>query len=488
MFVSYKFQSLLECSKMEFFEILLTKVNGYVGLLDGFRANGQTTPENILLSGLCKLHVEIFGTSLPIMDMFPYFSTSNAVETLQNQEIISELSRVMELDEPCLTFNQEIPELCPDYIPRCVSNKLKLDPAIFQTNVPDVFVFKDMDKRELNPSIPQNSSRFIFDNYKTDRNWKRLCDSAEGPIHLVAKEGEDYVLLESNGVTNAILKNSTRSRRETNAYVSENTLASRLMSSSLKGALVCDIAGSGKTCLMKSLGRQLADGAQRNVVFFIQLPVFFKQLLDQDELPDETESLSFALNYSCKSRLASHFLERYAALNNIAITFFLDGFEKFDRGLEHCIAFLTSLNSFQNVQVVVSSRINMRDFLERTFKIVSHDIMPFGVQPQTPEVVAQPCDKFFGTGRLTEGHGEDSKQSKRYGTLPLVVIIIVRYVYSNLQNYSFPDLDDLMRGHVMQNLGKLMERTKCTTVFMVLLVQEEVISQEEKEHLVKPYT
>lgn len=393
----------------------MKKENSYFGLMESLGKDRQTAPESILLDGLRKLNVQICDNLIPFMDLFPYFSTIEAVETFQNKMLSNELSRVMEQDTPCLTFVQEHQYVSPDYIPRCVSNKLILDPGIFQIVSSDVFVFKNIERTHMNALILPNISRFIFINEESE--WKNMCNTSDEPMHLVVKDGEDYVLEETNGVTDVILQNCKRRRKESDAYISEHEFTSRLLSSirssKLKGALVCDKAGSGKTWLMKSVSKQLATRAKKNVVFFIHIHEIFSELRNRNKLLNESESLEIVLNYSCESKLTSFLLQRYAMINNIEITFFMDGFEKLHAGPDlFCIEFLRSLNSFKNVQLIISSRPNMRSFLEQSFKIVSYDIMPLGTKLQIPIVITQPCEKFSGGDRA-----KVSQESEWYGAV-----------------------------------------------------------------------
>lgn len=394
------------------YDILKTKIDGYSGIIEALKADLQTgawknlndAQETYLTSSdnldkttqqLLNLPIQLSGSVLPLKDAFPEFTSEDAISLLRQAKLDAEFRHVVAQTTPVLCLDAVLPEPHPLYINRSISNRLVLDPKIFRFDCNDIFVFKGVARHKLqeliDPHVIRSSTQQLMMvtsrhiHLGDDDDWDDLVTIAKAPIHLVKLEGEDYVLMRSSEISSTICSNILNEERKKSAYISEDTFVKQL-SSDEKGSLICDIPGMGKSWMLENLARKLRDLQQVGAahVFFVKLSEFSNHLGETHEAPVKHDALIFVLEYVLKSKLASHILSRRMQINgDIKGIFFLDGFDEVaENQVQKPTSFLKHLNDIKNVRLIVSSRPSMRTHLEKTFNVISYDILPFEKQEQ----------------------------------------------------------------------------------------------------------
>lgn len=170
------------------------------------------------------------------------------------------------------------------------------------------------------------------------------------------------------------------------------------------GALVCDVPGMGKTWLMESLAIKYGATNENEIVMFLGLSKLSKVLSSQHNYLPFENALLFAIQQATKSKLVQFILLSPVVSNKI--TFFLDGFDEIIPDLvENTTKYLKDLRKSSRVRLVISSRPHMREHLEKTFKLISYDILPLTREEQINSLFHRWQSKF---------QVEDSKPLKHF--------------------------------------------------------------------------
>lgn len=353
---------------------------------------------------LSRLYVRISRNTKPLSELFPNFTHADALDLLCNKDISLELEEIIK-KKAVLEFSENLTEPDQLYIPRSISNRLILDPKVFRMECFDVFVFKGIERGALaklirpfaaRSSVTQRSlvtSRHIY--LDDDEDWEDLEFVCESPLHLICKEECGFVLQKTTKVTDVLQHNVSTESKSKKAFIPEDSFVDQLVSDyGSQGALICDVPGMGKTWLMQSLAFKLYAKLENCIVFFINLAAFGNKLCHViSELSDniiKTQALQLVLDFACTSRLAFQLMHRYAISSWLKMMFVFDGYDEINQASIDCITLiLVTLSKLENVQILVSSRPNMRTALQKTFNIISYDILPFGKDEQVNCVVGQ---------------------------------------------------------------------------------------------------
>lgn len=403
---------------MEFYSIIQTRVNGYHGLMEALEANKQTGALKILQEApqlhasssknleylaelLLNFPVQMSGVVKPLQELLPAFTCKDALEALQTPQIRKEFLILRDQQSCSIDLDGTIPVQHKLYIPRYISNRIMLEKSVFGKKVEDVFVFHGIGRTDLarltHPHLTRSSTsqrncitcRHLF--LDDEEDWDDLLLVTEKPMHMIKKEGDDYVLHRSTEVTDTILNHTISRCIDKAAYISEEDFLNQLeFGSNSKGALLCDIPGMGKTWLMESLCRKFRQETPQALIFLIQLSRLGRSLDDFQKLPKDGDTLKHMFKIACKSKLSGYILTNFVQTTYTDVVFFLDGFDEIrDSHVSRTTRFLKDLNREENVNLIISSRPHMRYHLEKTFNLVSFDILPFGREEQVAAVIGQ---------------------------------------------------------------------------------------------------
>lgn len=386
--------------------------------MEGLKQSTQTGAWNILLNGpvglsptsppgameikqILKGQVNSTRAKKPFCKVFPDISIDDITESLKSDELNREFHFILANGSCTLTLHDGIPQQSPQYISRCLSNKVFLDPAVFKLDIQDVFVYKGISSEEVNnlvkPSISQGSMvqrcfitcRHIL--LEDDEDWDDMALVCVSPMHLVSKEGDDYVMIRSTKLPQHLL---TRvGNKDSRRYISEDQFVEQFVSNTEnKVAILCDLPGAGKTFLMENLAAKISgrDGANYAAIFYIQMESLNKFFEGQLAATTKEMALSSLLGVGCRSKLTGSLLYKQNQKHQNTFLFILDGFEDIrDSFIERTLAFLDILNSNSTVQLIISSRPGNRVCLEKTFNIVSYELLPFNKDEQVSAIVGQ---------------------------------------------------------------------------------------------------
>ncbi len=185
-----------------------------------------------------------------------------------------------------------IPPKPTHYIPRFLSNRIKLNEFIFKADSPDVFVFKNnihrYDLSQLaKPHFTETSSsqltiittRFIY--LDENEHWTLLKKVAKVPIHLIKYEdvGNRFILEDSFSPSSDI-PGKLHSRNKS-VYLSEKDfIQQQLSDDSGASSIVCtfDTPGMGKTILLSNLARRMTENNAGRISVFIPLTTFAEKI------------------------------------------------------------------------------------------------------------------------------------------------------------------------------------------------------------------
>lgn len=140
---------------------------------------------------------------------------------------------------------------------------------------------------------------------------------------------------------------------------------------------------------MESLALKLREQSQ-SFVFFTDLSSLSDFLADQKPTTQENNVLKTVLYYMSNSELSSYLLCNHAGTNGQRIVLVLDGFDEINQANIHIAkSALATLPNEDKVQIIMSSRPNMRETTETTFNLISYDNLPFGREEQANHIGRQ---------------------------------------------------------------------------------------------------
>lgn len=374
----------------ELYIILKTRRYAYPGLV-ALKNSGQTGALNILEDGLplqlLNVHVKIFGKIVVLKELLPTWPVEDTLKILKHESAQNELLGIIGSESALLNLDISQTSSHSHYIERLISNRLLLNSDVFKIESSDVFVYKGFIRTELaqlvKPHVTRSSSSQLGNitckhiELEDEEDWNDLQVASKHPIHLVAKEGNNYLLQRSTKVTPELRRYVLDQDTNKKSYISEDQFVDRLLSST-EGALLCDIPGMGKTWFLRTLATKISA---RAATFFIDLPSFCEHMIKHNS-PD-IDILMFTLEYVYRSKLAASVCSEYTARNKVKTVFLFDAFDEVHAHyVETTTCFLKTLSTIKSVNLVVSSRPHMRLHLEEAFNLVSYDILPFGMKEQ----------------------------------------------------------------------------------------------------------
>lgn len=402
------------------YKILKTKEGGYDGLIETLNESMQKATMDFLQRGnsnhvlaastgshvktLLGMPVEIAGSVKILQEAFPSVSHSDARELLDHKEIKQEMVQLLQNSVP-LKLQEIVPQPARFYIPRLISNRPALNQDIFRLDCPDVFVFKGVERNELvklvHPHVTRSSntqqfaltSRHIY--LDDDNDWEALKLVTKTPMHLVQKVNDHYILQCSTQVTRTLVDSVVGKIPSNVKFMHEDDFVDLMtFKSDTQLFIVCDLPGMGKTLLMDGIAHKIQQKSFKTVVIKIKPRQIVTQLKELNKFNESSAVLYLILEITCKSPLAAHLLQKISDRNEIKIIFFLDGLEEINQNfVEPNVSFLKLLIRNRNVQLIISSRLHMRTFLETTFNSISYKILPFAREQQVQCVVGHWCEK-----------------------------------------------------------------------------------------------
>ncbi len=163
--------------------------------------------------------IEVNGKTLKLQEFFPAADYGKLQQIFQS--CLTELQiydTFITKGKTLLVANNSTPPKPPYYVPRFISNRIKLNMSVFKADCLDVFVFKKTIPRYklseiANPHFTGTStsqlntisSRFIY--LDEDQDWIELKKIATVPIHLINYEADQsFYLLEDSSAPSGILR------------------------------------------------------------------------------------------------------------------------------------------------------------------------------------------------------------------------------------------------------------------------------------------
>ncbi len=285
------------------------------------------------------------------------------------------------------------------YVPRYLSNRIKIEEYIFKADCPDVFVFKNSITRYKLSEIAEPhftatsisqltniTCRFIH--LVDTEDWAELKKiSAKVPIHLInyEKDGNHFILEDSSAPSHILEKVSSQNKR---VYMSEEEFVQQQLpenSVASSSACICDSPGMGKTFLLANVARLFTKHCPGTIVAFIQLSTFVAEFAKTDPKAGFLNVLKCISTSQENAKLLVNLVE--AELLRMKI--FFDGFDEIPTdGVEWMKQiFLTIKSQLPKVQIYITSRPNMRHELEKSLNVITYEILPFSLQNQVDFLV-----------------------------------------------------------------------------------------------------
>lgn len=383
--------------------------------MEALKGTGQTDAFAILQAG-CAVGAttDILGRDI---EMYSKNTSLKGVLSKDNEELLqlmsdpqiqTEYQKDYNIDNRPIVLCKPLPQKRPLYIPRSMSNMVKVKPDLFKLDCPDVFVFKGISQVKLKnlvkPYLTQSlrsqlkgitCRHILFDDDDDLEEWNDLLElAAEASMHLIlcdrltsdsGKSPDVYYLQRSNNVTSIVRNNIERIPPTEQNYITEGELIQELVQDGNGNVVcLCDIPGMGKSSLLKNLARELLTFELQRpddhaIVLFIRMTSLSEHLAKVN-MTEDCNPQKILLNFTTGSKLTSDLLEIIIRKQQRKLVVFFDGFEEVHHSYTDLTKdFLCRLQKSgqQSINMIISSRLHTRELLEETFGVVSYDIQPF---------------------------------------------------------------------------------------------------------------
>lgn len=342
---------------------------------------------------LVDMEVLWLGQQRRLRDVVPGFSVMHAAEVLSDTICFEEFVNFKEFTP--LDIYKQIQPPGVLYLNRIVSNRLKLNPATFQKDSKDIFVFKGISRVELSsrfyPHVIRSSSeqlieitsRHIYLN--DDEDWEDLVAGYEfkPPIHLLSCEEREFILLRSTKSSPTILTDASFYRSSDASMTEDDFEQMILCDMHCRGLMICDLPGTGKTWFLKNMSSNMQKH-ENILAYFVSLSEFGKFLNTLDDHDSKTSYIQHFFTFASKSNVVGNLMCFLDKVKKKKVLLFLDGFDEMhDSDIAPTVKFITGiLDNFKNFRICLSSRPHARAIIESTFLVTSYDILPFSKNDQ----------------------------------------------------------------------------------------------------------
>lgn len=428
--------------------MLLTRTGAYRVLYEALKAANQSGAYTTLI----RVPTEVYSKPLTYLGILPQLKNFQDVNIEVNGKtlILQHLFPAADYDSlqkiflDCLTeleiydtfvikqrtfvlATQSVPPKPPYYIPRSLSNRIKIPKFIFKSDCSDVFVFRNTIARyELSqivyPNFTSDSSsqltnvtcRFIYLDQSED--WTELKKIAKAPIHLINYEAaqekvsndEDdleailysestkdhssdsvadqkyhFVLEDSSAAPDFLKKLGSKTNR---VYLSENQFLNQQLSedSEASSICICDTPGMGKTLLLANIARHMMENCNKRIIVFIPLATFSTDFEPAHSTPNQDTAILNVLKYTSTCHENKVLLRKLIQAKTLQMEIFFDGFDEIPSNKYNLVkkVFLLISTKFKNVRMYITARPHVRQDLESSLGLIAYDILPFNRQNQ----------------------------------------------------------------------------------------------------------
>lgn len=391
-------------------EKIYGKQNAYMALIEALGHTGQVKARNLLTAlyrinatetglgldaaeELLRMKVEFHGKVLAVKDLLPHLTLVSSLCVFHCPEKRMEFIQLRLQNKRISGLQRNVSKPHPLYRTRWLSTRSIVNPVSFRNQkYNDIFLFQGVSVNELSyladPHNVQTSTdwcrrkvetcRFISLDGEDHRDF--IFESSKGPVHLICKEGNNFVLLQTN---NFSTQTNSWLRQEMADYVelSEASFVTNvLLGSKYQGVCFCHCSGEGKSLLLASLARKLQEQNPGTIYFLVELSKLAKNLRDFHLMTESYDGLLKLLEFCCSSKLNGFIMHQYVQQGMDKIYFFMDGLDELSiDSQKNMIKFLKDIrNNYPGrIVLIISSGVHSRNDLEKILNVTSFDILPF---------------------------------------------------------------------------------------------------------------
>lgn len=283
-----------------------------------------------------------------------------------------------------------VPEVPKYFIPRLLSGRCKLDPAIFNQESSDVFLVeaagcsslsKEAGKELIDTSTNQIRNQTVrFISLASRADFIRITKSAGSkPVHLLHKQGNDYFWEKSHG--------SPELLQEFVHHEQKTIPKSILTYKSYHPVCIADNTGMGKTILLASMCRSKAKENKELSLYFGFEELMRQMKHDESEHIRDTKLEAFMrqiANITGRTNLGKEIVYQLLVCKDQRVSLYLNSYDEVPSDkLKLAKWFLSCLaKSSPRVSLFVSTRLNKRNEVEEIPGRPSYNISPFSSDQQ----------------------------------------------------------------------------------------------------------
>ncbi|CAL8138527.1 unnamed protein product [Orchesella dallaii] len=289
---------------------------------------------------------------------------------------------------PELLINDSLPKPLLYYVPRRLTTRCKLDPALFCFDCEDVFVIRRIELYELallaknhdtdtsTNQLDNLSVRFILLEYEQD--FGKICEISCAPVHLIDHEIGEFTWVKSCG--NIInLKNYVRTAQQN---LDEDEFTSECLKSS-KTICIADTPGMGKTVLLVSIAHKILHTQRHTLVRYIVLRDFIQKVKNKSEATNPAVLINLIANEACETEFGCEMIKLLFQAQEPTVHLMFDGYDEvLESQVEITNLVLKTISLIKSVKVYVSTRPHLKDELENTLAVLGYTIQAFGEEEQ----------------------------------------------------------------------------------------------------------
>ncbi len=360
------------------------------------------------------------------------------------------------------SFNKEdwdlghssIPKPLPYYISRKITQKRRLNPALFKHNCSDIFVFEGIEHHHLSilarPELTDTSSdqlrkitrRFILLDHPDDFN--EITKIAKNNVHRIKHEDGQFYWLSTTGSCQMITVFLTNDVEE----ISEiSFIKDHLSTFNNRPIAICSSPGMGKSVLLANLENQLKMFYPKRITMFLQLRSLIPKLSSFVTEISWDNIKQLLTSSTLISQVGKYILLDFLHSKDLIFEIFLDGFDEIScEHLQLAKQFLKCLMTCPNIRTYITSRPHMQNEIENTLEVVSLDILPFNEEHQV---------NFLREYWTLEQKNTNCEKLSRFAMTVLVSLEFINQSTSSEIEFAGIPLQCYMLAQVYSNQAKM---------------------------------
>lgn len=240
------------------------------------------------------------------------------------------------------------------------------------------------------------SDRYIL--LEDEGHWECLKEIVDVPMHLIHVEtwsDQEYVIIESTGISALVQQYLVKEHHSKEASVPEDEFVRNLVASDKTiGICICDEPGMGKSWLLANIAQKLLQTSETlRVGCFVSIAPYMNKLLEENV--NDEEAIRSLLSHSRASALSIEIIWYLLQNTGLQLECFFDGYDEISLS-QHDSAnnLLKTLNQRTNIRVFVTARPHMRLHLEGLIGTTAYDIIPFTTSQQREYLTAHWQEKL----------------------------------------------------------------------------------------------